>query len=373
MAQTIVVAGSLAQKPNRGGHSWVFLQYLLGFRRLGWDVLFIDAIASNQSATLPYLRDVMGRAGLADAWAVVVTDADTVHGIDRAPLIARLEQSAMLLNVNGFLRDDELLAAAKRRVFLDIDPGVFQIWHAAGLHNAFTGHDDYVTVGQHLGKKACPIPTCGIDWIPTAPPVVLECWPVSEAVRPAVFTSVASWRGAFAPLEYCGVTYGQRVHEFRKFVDLPRRTTGTFELALDIHPGDARDIELLTSHGWTLVDPLIAGADPWIYQQYVQQSAAELMVAKGLYAATACGWVSDRTVCYLASGKPVVAQDTGLGDLYRIGEGLLTFSTLDEAIQAVQRVLADYRRHSAAARALAEEYFDSDVVLSRLLARLGVA
>lgn len=382
---TIVIAGSLAQKPGRGGHAWVFLQYLLGFRRLGWDVLFLDAMASDacvdadgagaapeRSVNLTYLRDVMSRAGLADSWAIVV-DRTGIYGARRDHVLARLKQSAMLLNINGFLRDDDLLAAAPRRVFLDIDPGVFQIWHALGLHHAFVGHDHYATIGQHLGTPECPIPPCGIEWIPTPPPVVLQEWPVAAASRPAVFTSVASWRGAFAPLEYGGVTYGQRVHEFRKFIDLPRRSAATFELALDIHPADARDRSLLISNEWTLVDPLTIGADPWTYRKYVQHSAAEFMVAKGIYAATRCGWVSDRSVCYLASGKPVIAQDTGLANLYPIGNGLISFTTVDEAADAVRRVLGDYDRHATAARSLAHEHFDSDVVLPRLLARVGVS
>ena len=137
------------------------------------------------------------------------------------------------------------------------------------------------------------------------------------------------WRGAYGPLEYRGVTYGLRVHEFRKFVDVPSLTGGTFQLALDIHPADVTDLSLLKARGWALVDPLMVGRDPWTYRSYIQAAKAEFMVAKQVYAATQCGWISDRSVSYLASGKPVVAQDTGLDGLCPTGEGVVTFRTLD--------------------------------------------
>jgi hypothetical protein len=205
------------------------------------------------------------------------------------------------------------------------------------------------------------------------PPVVLEAWPVHPAVSPAGFTTVGSWRSAYGPVEYRGVTYGQRVHEFRKFVELPQRTGATFQLALDIHPNDAKDLALLARHDWSLVDPLVIGSDPWTYQQYVQSARAEFMVAKHVYAATRCGWISDRSVCYLASGKPVIAQDTGLEGLCPTGAGLLPFDTLDEAVAAVQDVSGNYAYHARAARSIAETCFDSDLVLGRLLTALDVA
>jgi hypothetical protein len=246
------------------------------------------------------------------------------------------------------------------------------MWRALGLHDAFQGHDIYVTVGESVGAPECTIPTGGIDWITTPQPVVLEHWP-SQAGRGRAFTSVGSWRGPFGPIEFEGATYGLRVHEFRKFADLPRRVSEPLEIALDIDEADARDVELLRSAGWTLRDPRSVAADPWRYRSYVQESRAELMVAKNLYVQSRSGWFSDRSICYLASGRPVLAQDTGFSRHHPVGEGLLAFTTLDEAAEGVERIGADYALHSRAARKLAEERFDSDRVLGRLLGELGVA
>jgi hypothetical protein len=387
MKPLIAVAGSLAQKPGRGGHTWVMLQYLLGFRRLGWDVLFLDALSSGESVdangsrggpierstNLRYLSDSMSRIGLSESWALVADGGDRWFGVPRGEVLERLKRSAFLLNINGFLRNEQLLAAAPRRVFLDIDPGVLQIWHDLGLHKAFRDHDDYVTIGQRLGHPDCPVPTCGIAWITTPPPVVLEEWPVHHAAPDARFTTVASWRGAYGSLEYRGATYGQRVHEFRKFVDIPARSGSVFQLALDIHPDDKNDLSLLKGSGWSLVDPLAVGCDPWTYRTYIRAAKAEFMVAKQIYAATQCGWISDRSVCYLASGKPVIAQDTGLEGLCPTREGLVTFRTLEDALEAVREGDGNYDRHTRAARAMAEQYFDSDQVLKRLLTQLNVS
>ena len=164
-----------------------------------------------------------------------------------------------------------------------------------------------------------------------------------------------------------------RAHEFRKFASLPSVTEQEFQLALSIHPDDAKDVHLLTSHGWQLVDPLMHAGDPWTYPAYIQKSASEFMTAKNMYVDTKSGWFSDRSICYLSSGKPVLAQDTGLGSLIPAGEGLLLFETLDDAIDGVEELRSNYKRHAVAARSIAEQYFDSDKVLGRLLGKLGVS
>ena len=365
MRPSIIVAGSVAQKPRHGGHTWVFLQYLLGFPRLGYDVLFLDR--ATPDADFGFVARVMDAFELRDSYAVLGDG-----GLSRADVLRRVRRSALLLNVMGFVDDDEILDAAPLSVFLDIDPGFPQMWHELGLHDAFAGHDAFVTIAENIGRPGCEIPTCGRDWLTTAQPVVLEQWPRATNGQ-GRFTSVASWRGRNGPVEYDGKTYGLRVHEFRKFVALPRRTGRPFELALDIHPGERRDLALLTENAWSLVDPGAVAGDPWTYRRYVAGSAAEFGVAKQMYVETRSGWLSDRTLCYLASGKPVVVEDTGLNHLYPTDAGLLTFSTLDEAEAAVEEVAGDYERHARAARALAEERFDSDRVLGRLLADLGVA
>jgi hypothetical protein len=283
----------------------------------------------------------------------------------------------------GFLDDEEILGGAPRRVFLDIDPGFGQMWRELGLADLFVGHDDYLTIGENIGQPDCHIPTCGLDWITTCQPVVLDHWApdrnTADRVSPGgdspgkFFTSIASWRGAYEPVVYKGVTYGLRVHEFRNFAALPRLTGRPFQLALDIHAAERHDRALLDANGWSLVEPGRVAADPWAYQGYIQRSKAEFMVAKNMYVQSNSGWFSDRSICYLASGKPVLVQDTGVRDRYQTGRGLLLFTTLDEALHGVEALCCHYASHAAAARTIAGDYFDSDKVLSRLLAKLAIA
>jgi hypothetical protein len=276
-----------------------------------------------------------------------------------------------MLNVMGFVDDEVLLGAAPRRVFLDIDPGFSQMWCALGQADLFGGHDDYVTIGENIGRKDCPIPTLGKEWITTKQPVVLDHWAAAPATGDR-FTSVATWRGPAAPVTYEGRTYGLRVHEFRRFLELPHRTRAAFEIALDIHEAEHDDLRRLKEHGWTLADPGVVAGDPWRYRDYVIGSKAELMVAKSMYVEAKSGWFSDRSACYLSSGRPVLAQDTGLASLLPTGEGLVTFTTVDEAVAGTEAISGDYARHAQAAREVAAACFASDVVLSRLLAELGV-
>jgi hypothetical protein len=326
----------------------------------------------GESEGARYLRTVMERFGLGGDYALLDERGHSVAGIDRARLRDRLARSCFLLNVMGYLDDEELLAAAPRRVFLDIDPGFPQMWRDLGLADPFAGHDVFVTIGENLGRPGCPIPTCGIDWVRTRQPLVLDLWP-EQSSNGGSFTTVGSWRGAYGPIEWEGRTYGLRVHEFRKFFELPDMSGLQFELALDIDDAETRDLDLLRAHGWELVDPDRVACDPVAYQRYVVGSKAEFVVAKNLYVDTRSGWFSDRSACYLASGKPVVAQDTGLDGLYPLGEGLVAFRTVDEAAAAVHEVAGDYGRHARAARELAAAYFDSDLVLANLVDAVAAA
>jgi hypothetical protein len=369
---TIVIAGSLAQGSRRGGHCWFFGQWLLGLRKLGWDVFFLDYEdddASHQPEDHERLANVMRGFGLDGHYALLTPEGSTV-GCSRIDSINVLCHSEALINVMGFLRDEELLAAAPRRVFLDVDPGYGQIWYELGLADVLSGHDDFVTVGGNVGRELSAVPSAGVSWISTLPPVVLDEWP--RVVGGAAWTTVATWRGPSGPVTYGGRVLGSRLHEFRKFASLPGRVQVRCELALDIHPDERDDLELLRTSGWSLVDPLRVASDPDSYRTYIQQSRAEFCVAKNMYVETRSGWFSDRSACYLASGKPVLAQDTGFTEILRTGEGLLAFSTMEEAIDALEEIEQDYDRHAAAARRVAEEHFDSDRVLRELLSQLEV-
>jgi hypothetical protein len=381
-----VIAGSVAQGSRYGGHVWVFLQYLLGLRRLGFEVLLIDRVEpqmfgeptlpdGGEAAALHRLVDVLERHGLGDCFAVLDATGESIAGVSRAEAIARTRRSEFLLNVMGFLSDPELLAAAERRVFLDIDPGFPQMWWALGLADVFAGHERFATVGALVGSASCSVPECGIAWIHTRPPVVLELWPAAPApsVPERRFLSIGAWRGPFAPIDFEGATYGLRVHEFRGLAALPRRTGARFDAALDIDPADDADAELLRDAGWRLLDRDRSTRDPLVYRELLARSGAELMVAKGIYARSRGGWFSDRSACFLASGRPVLALDTGFSEVLPVGRGLLAFDSLESAVEGARAIMDDYDDHALRAREIAEEWFDSDLVLSQLVAEVTAA
>ena len=388
MKRPLLISGALAQVPGNGGLAWFHLQLLLGLRRLGWDVLFLDrveagqcvdaggrVVAAAESVNARWLASVMERFGLGGAWSLDVGGGQTL-GAPRGHVLRAAGEAALLLNVMGYTRDEAVLGRARRRAFVDIDPGFPQMWRELGLHDALAGHDAFVTMGMNVGKPGCAIPACGVEWVTMPQPVVLEHWPVaaaSTADDAAPFTSIGAWRGSNGPLEFKGRTYGLRAHEFRRFVELPKTCPAErFEMAFEIHPGDAKDREALVRNGWKLADPKAVAATPEDYRDYVGRSRGEFMVPKQMYVATNSGLLSDRSAYYLASGRPVLARDTGIGELYPVGDGLVTFATTDEAADGAARIRADYRRHAKAARAVAEECFDSDKVLRRLMSQLGV-
>ena len=366
----VIVAGAVARRIDRGGHVWALLQWVLGFRKLGWSVVFLDRLDPapdvRHSPAVRAFVETMQSFGLSDSFSLDIGPHDEPIGLSRDAVRRKVGEADLLVNVMGYLNDPAVLARARRRVFLDIDPGFGQMWRALGLCDLFGEHDAFVTVGTRVGRDDCRVPTCGLAWITTLPPVVIDHWPAS-AERGSSFTSVGSWRGPWGPVEYEGERFGLRVHEFRRFAAVPRESGLDFEIALDIDAEDHADATRLADGGWRLSDPRSVSGTPDQYQRYVQTSLAEFGVAKGMYVHARTGWVSDRTACYLASGRPAIVQDTGLDGALETGLGLLTFSTPEEATSAVRTVHADWQRHSRAARALAVEHLDSDRVLRKLV------
>jgi hypothetical protein len=363
-----IVAGALANKAWNGGNAWARLSWTQGLERLGVETFFVEQLQPEAPpGAVDYFDCVTSQFGLAHRSALLDGAGASLHGLARAELEQVACSADLLVNMGGHLTDEALKRAVGRRLYLDDDPGYTQFWHAAGDASArIEGHDDYVTFGARIGSNSCRIPSGGIEWMGILPPVVLADWP-STFTEPGRFTSVGSWRGPYGPVEYEGRLYGQKVHEFRKVVDLPRLVEADFELALAIDPVETDSLDLLERGGWQLVDPRMVAHDPHAFRRYVQQSGAEFSVAQGIYVDTRSGWFSDRSACYLASGKPVVAQDTGLEGLFPLGEGLVTFRTVDEAAAAVHEIAGDYRRHARVARELAEAYFNSDLVLANLI------
>jgi hypothetical protein len=382
---TIILSGALANKAHNGGEAWVRLNWWLGLRRLGHRVAFIEQL--QQSACTPkscgrdsqlarqlsYFTDVIERFGLQDQAALIDGEGRILWGLPSDALRSLVASADALINISGNLRCDCLLDRACRRVYVDLDPGYTQFWQEQGVGTAILeAHHFHFTVGTNIGAADCPIPTNGLHWRSALQPVVLDEWPVAASTGPVRFTTIGSWRGSFGPVQVGDQIYGQKVHEHRKFIRLPQLVNHRFEMALDIHPADRADIELLRRHGWRLVDPESAAADPDRFRRYVRLSGAEFSVAQGMYVAANSGWISDRTVRYLASGKPALVQETGQSRRVPTGEGLLTFSNMSEAVAGVEAIARDYDRHCVRARELAEQYFDSDRVLGELLESVGV-
>jgi hypothetical protein len=258
------------------------------------------------------------------------------------------------------------------RAFLDLDPGFNQLWQATGTEMGFDRHTHCVTVGVRIGAEDCPIPTLGRHWIKTLPPVALSHWPPAEdPPRRDAFTSVGHWR-SYGSIEHGGIRYGQRAHALRGLFELPRRSGARFELALGIHPDEVDDLRQLRENGWVLLDPYEVTGNPADYAAFVRGSKGELGVAKSGYVNSRSGWFSDRSAVYLASGRPVVAQDTRFDEVLPVGEGLLAFGDAEEAAGAIAEVESDPGRHARAAREIAEEHFDARKVLPRLLEQLAV-
>ncbi|HET9591278.1 MAG TPA: hypothetical protein VFP17_00010 [Solirubrobacterales bacterium] len=370
----ILLAGMVAGDPRQGGASWAVLQYVAGLSELGHEVVLVEPVAAEAlepgGEVVRYFRSLPFLDGRA---ALLAREGEATVGLSSAELFEFARGADLLLNISGMLRDERLLEPVPVRAFLDLDPGFNQVWEATGTEMGIDRHTHCVSVGVRIGAEDCPIPTLDRDWIPTLPPVALAHWPAAER-RPGrdAFTSVGHWR-SYGSIEHGGVHYGQRAHALRGLFELPRRSPARFELALGIHPDEVEDLRALRENGWELLDPYAVAGNPAEYASFVRGSKAELGVAKNGYVNSRSGWFSDRSACYLASGRPVVAQDTGFGEALPVGEGLLKFDGVDEAAAAVAEVTDDYDRHARAAREVAEAHLDSRKVLSRLLERLAVA
>jgi hypothetical protein len=378
----IVVSGMIAADPWQGGATWAVLQYVLGLARLGHEVYLVEPVASKalqpEAGTLQtshnadYFTRVTAEFRLGGRAALLLTETRETAGLSYDQLLRVAKRADLLINISGMLTDEALLAPIPRRVYLDLDPAFNQLWHTVqGIEMRFRGHTHFVTVGLEIGQPRCPVPTCGLNWLTTLQPVVLESWPVAQSIAHDALTTVANWRG-YGSIEHGGVLYGQKAHSWRPMFPLPTLTDEKFTVALAIHPRESADLAALARNGWTLLDPAQVADSPVHYQQFIQGSKAELGIAKSGYVLSRCGWFSDRSVCYLASGRPVIAQDTGFGRHLPTGEGLFSFNKVDEVLTAIGSLNQDYARHAKSARGIAEECFASDKVLGRLLERVGV-
>lgn len=373
----VLLSGMVAGNPRQGGATWAVLQYVAGLGALGHEVVLVEPLPPRpRGEDPPALRPEVveyfrALPLLEDRAALLAQGTETTAGLSYGELAAFAAEADLLINISGMLRDERLLAPIPVRAFLDLDPGFNQVWQAGGEEMGMDLHTHWVSVGLLVGAEGSPIPTCGHDWIPTLPPVALDHWSVASG-PPArdAFTTVGHWR-SYGSIEHGGIHYGQRAHSLRGLIELPRSSGSRFQLALGIHPDEIEDLAALRENDWQLLDPDEVAGSPSAYADFIRGSKGELSIAKSGYVASRSGWFSDRSAAYLASGRPVVAQDTGFSEVLPTGEGLLAFSTTEGASAAVAAVEDDPEGHGRAARALAEEHLDARKVLPRLLDALG--
>lgn len=368
-----VVAGALANKAGNAGAAWTRLSWTLGMAEIGFNVHFVEQLAAGAPpGAARWFRDVVGSFDLDGRATLLDVHGATIVGLAPDDLADVARDAALLVNISGHLKVEALIRAARNKVFVDLDPGYTQLWDRDGSA-PLTPHDHWYSVGCSIGRPACDVPTGARAWRAVHQPVVLAHWPVTAAPVDAAFSTVASWRGPFGPVRYGDEWRGGKAREFRKLATLPSLVDVPLEAALDIDPVDVADRLTMVTNGWRVVAPERVAGTPAAFRRYVQGSAGELSVAQALYVHARTGWFGDRSTRFLATGRPVIVQNTGLSADLPLGEGLLVFDDLAGAAAALEKVSADPVHHAAMARAVAEEHFDARRVLGRLCEEVDVA
>jgi hypothetical protein len=369
-APSLVFSGMVAGTPHHGGATWAVLNYVLGFVALGCDVTFVEPVDDvRRPEVAGYAAATFDAVGLGGRWCLVDATGGTA-GMERAQLRRAAHDADLLVNVSGMLADADVLDRVDRRVYLDLDPGFVQMWDAAGVDMRLDSHTHFVSLSDAVGTAGSPIPSCGRDWIATLPPVVLDRWRPLDTTAHDAFTTIANWR-SYGTVEHERRVYGQKAHFTRSIVELPRRSPDRFLLALAIDPAETADLDALRTNGWVTIDPRGVAATPRDYRRFVRGSQAEIGIAKSGYVESGSGWFSDRSACYLAAGRPVVAAATGFARRLPVGAGLFDFSDVDGFLDAADEIRRDPACHRKAAREVARHHLAATTVLGRLLEQVA--
>ena len=372
----IIFSGSIGRLPF-GGHAWIDMQYMAGLRELGHDVIYLEEcgaeswvysweakqVTADLAYPSAYVRACLQLIGMQEKWIYRAGEQSLGMSVEEFRDLCSRTDLFIIRAVPLLMWRPEYMGPRKR-IFIDADPGFTQISIANGhpdLTATIERCERLFTIGQRIGSADCPIPTVGREWIKTVPPVSLPHWPVAHDGPTTHFTSIMQWRG-FRDVTYKGISYGQKDREFPRYIDLPKQTAQPFEIALTVSPPQDLD-----KHGWQVVPGWLPSETPESYRAYIQGSRAEFGVAKHGYVKMRGGWFSDRSVCYLASGRPVLVEDTGLQEWLSVGEGVVTFQDVPTALAGIESINANYERHRQAARLLAEEHFSTERVLPPLL------
>jgi hypothetical protein len=375
----IVVTGLIGQYPI-GGNAWAYFQWVLGLSRLGHDVFYFEdtgqwpynpiegGVSGGCDYNVQYIDSIMTDHGLGERWAYRFPWESQWFGLSDKARAEILSSADLLINVSGTLERPDEYRTIERLAYVDTDPVFTQVKLARGQHDfkaLVDAHDVHFTFGEVPSDL---VPDTGHNWLPTRQPVTLAEWTPVEEHRDT-FTTVMNWT-SFNTVSYNGRTYGQKDVEFMKFVDLPQLAApAEFELAVNSGKTKRTPYDLLKHKGWSVVDPGVVCPDLQSYRNYLRTSFGEWTVAKNGYVEGRSGWFSERSAVYLASGRPVITQDTGFGSVLPVGKGLRSFKTVEEAVEAVRDVRSDHPGECQAARAIAEEYFDSAKVLTSFVER----
>jgi hypothetical protein len=373
----VVSAYNVANFPQGGGHFWVYMQYVKGLQRLGCEVYWLEALRGSgdprcDADTVTTFTRRMERFGLSGKLIIYrdpngedKADLREYLGMCSADAEAVFRRADLLLNFH-YGMDPALLSCFRRTALVDIDPGLLQFWISRG-QIAVARHDRYFTTGETVGTPAARFPDCGLSWLRIRPPVCLDLWPYISEPGTEAFRTVSSWWGVDWLVDGDEVIENTKRVSFLRYAELPRLTPQVLELALFLIDTDARERQFMEAQGWRIRHSSLVAGNPETYQAYIQGSRGEFSCAKPSCMLFENAWVSDRTLCYLASGRPVVVQNTGPSAWLPDGLGMFRFSTMAEAVDAIAAINADYERHRRAARELAESYFDAQQICERIL------
>ncbi|HEY3918226.1 MAG TPA: hypothetical protein VGL83_10560 [Stellaceae bacterium] len=380
----IVVLHFVAQMPM-AGIAWQALQYLVGLQELGYEAWYIEnhganpydprinSVSMDCAYNLAFLKDSIERFGFAGRWAYWDAINDVYHGMSRERVFEVLKGADALINLCGAtqLRDEHM--ACPVRIMVDTDPVYEQIKYAKADPAArayLDAHTHFFTYGENVGGPGWIVPLCGVPWKATRPPVVLSLWPEAPGA-PDCFSTIATWENKGKDIEFEGERYVWSKHvNFQRMLDVPKEAKTCFTMAmLPPTPEVAAEV---TAAGWQLTDPRPVSAGIDAYGDFIRGSRGEFTVAKDIYVRPKSGWFSDRSVCYLASGRPVVTMATEFSRFYPVGEGLFEYADKAGALAALAAVNADYQRHAGAARRMAEEFFAAHRVVGAMMQEAGL-
>ncbi len=391
----IVVGGYIGLYPT-GGATWDYIQYPLGLKMLGHDVYYIEDTGQypvfqkgkdawdDATSCVAYLKEAMDFFGLKDKWAYRDAASGKTFGMSEGQILEICKSADIFINISCSTFPREEFMKIPKRVLIDSDPMFTQVQYALELEGGLEAsvwstikmlqeHNYIFTFGENIGATDCRIPLFEFKWNTTRQPICIEKWQSDRSSYGTAFTSIMNWSGR-KKLEYANETWGQKDVEFERFKEIPKLShESLFEVIMNrnLKIESSFDEVGLRKLGWKILDPSTTIPSPSDYQNFIWNSFGELNVAKETYVKANTGWFSCRSACYLAAGKPVIAQDTRWSKYIPSGEGLFAFDDIDNVMEAIEQVKSDYKRHSSFAKEIASQYFDSNVVLQQLLNKIS--